>query len=205
MTPAPRSGDRVTGGVRALASLHRLAEAGWAATAVGAWAFLQAAAVPGPVDGVIVPLGVADPKRVWRFAWCALVGSTLGALVAYTVGSLAFETIGRPLLHWLGVGGPEIDRVREMFKQNGLWLVLVSTVTPLSVKLVAVAAGAFGVPVVPFVATFAIGRAFRFGVLAAVVRYCGDRVEAYVERRYVRTLDQIAREYPGRATAGVRS
>jgi membrane protein YqaA with SNARE-associated domain len=190
-----RSGQRVSSGaVRALAALHRLAEAGWAATAVGAWAFLQASVVPGPVDGVLVPLGLADPKRAWRFAWSALVGSTLGALVAYTIGTVAFEGIGRTLLSWLGVAAPEIEHVRAMFKEKGLWLVLLGTVTPLSGKLVSIAAGAFGIPVIPFLATIAAGRGVRFGVIAAVVRYFGDRVEKYIERRYGKTLDDIARE-----------
>src|SRR5919202_5438463 len=81
--------------VRALARLHRLAEAGWAATAVSVWAFLQASVVPGPVDVVLVPLGLADPKRAWRFAWSAVLGSVLGAFVAYVVGAVAFESIGR--------------------------------------------------------------------------------------------------------------
>jgi membrane protein YqaA with SNARE-associated domain len=182
------------GAVRALAHLHRLAEAGWAATAVGAWAFLQASVVPGPVDGVIVPLGLADPQRVWRFAWSALVGSTLGALVAYTIGTLAFEGVGRTVLGWLGVAGPEIAQFRAMFKEKGLWLVLLSAVTPLSGKFVAIAGGAFGIPVLPFLATTLIGRGIRYGVVAAVVRYFGDRVERYIEKRYGKTLDDIARE-----------
>src|SRR5919109_3674984 len=149
-----RSRERVSSGaVRLLATLHRLAEAGWATTAVGAWAFLQASVVPGPVDGVIVPLGLADPARAWRFAWSALVGSALGGLAAYTIGAVAFAGVGRPMLEWLGVAGPEIDQVRGAFKDRGLWLVLLSTVTPLSGKLVAVAAGAFGIPVMPFLAT----------------------------------------------------
>src|ERR671914_784637 len=98
-----RNGDRLSrGAVRVLAQLHRLAEAGWAATAVGAWAFLQASFVPGPVDGVLVPLGLADPRRAWRFAWTALAGSTAGGIVAYTIGTVAFESVGRSILGWLG-------------------------------------------------------------------------------------------------------
>src|SRR5918999_2107397 len=116
-----RPGGRISSGaVRVLAWLHRLAEAGWATTAVGTWAFLQASVVPGPVDGVLVPLGLADPRRAWHFAWSALVGSTLGALVAYSIGTVAFEGLGRPLLAWLGVGAPEIENIRTMFKEKGL-------------------------------------------------------------------------------------
>lgn len=189
-----RSGDRVSrGAVRALAQLHRLAEAGWAATAVGSWAFLQSSVIPGPVDGVLVPLGLADPRRAWRFAWSALAGATLGSLVAYTIGTVAFESVGRLVLGWLGVETVEVENFRALFKQKGLWLVLLSTVTPLSGKLVAIAAGAFGVPVLPFLATVVAGRGVRFAVVAAVVRYFGDRVERYIERRYGKTLDELAR------------
>jgi membrane protein YqaA with SNARE-associated domain len=202
--PRRAAGRLSSGAVRALAQLHRLAEAGWAATAVGAWAFLQASVVPGPVDAVIVPLGLADPQRVWRFAWSALVGSTLGTLVAYTIGTLAFESVGSSSLGWLGVAGPEIVQFRTMFKEKGLWLVLLSTVTPLSGKLVAIAAGAFGIPVLPFLAITLIGRGIRYGVVAAVVRYFGDRVERYIERRYGRTLDDIARERGGKPSAARR-
>ena len=193
-TPTRPASRWSNGAVRALAQLHRLAEAGWAATAVGGWAFLQASVVPGPVDGVMVPLGLADPQRAWRFAWSALVGSTLGGLVAYAIGALAFESLGRTMFGWFGVAGPEIEHFRAAFKVKGLWLVLLSTVTPLSGKLVAIAAGGFGVPMVPFLATIMIGRGIRYGVVAAVVRYFGDRVERYVERRYGRTLDEIARD-----------
>ena len=192
--PGRAPGRLSSGAVRLLAQLHRLAEAGWAATAVGAWAFLQASIVPGPVDGVLVPLGLADPHRAWRFAWSALVGSTLGALVAYTIGALAFESVGRALLGWLDVAGVEIGQVGAMFKEKGLWLVLFSTVTPLSGKLVAIAAGAFDIPLLPFLGTIVIGRAVRYGVIAAVVRYFGERTERYIERRYGKTLDDIARE-----------
>lgn len=189
-----RSGDRLSrGAVRVLAWLHRLAEAGWAATAVGAWGFLQASVVPGPVDGVLVPLGLADPKRAWRFAWSALLGCALGALVAYTIGAVAFESVGRTILGWLGVAGREVEQFRVTFQEKGLWLVLLSTVTPLSGKLVAIAAGAFGIPVLPFLATIVLGRGIRYAVVAAVVRYFGDRAERYIERRYGQTLDEIAR------------
>lgn len=189
-----RSAGRVSSvAIRALAWLYRVAEAGWSATAVGAWAFLQASVVPGPVDGVLVPLGLADPRRAWRFAWSALVGATVGGIMAYMIGALAFESVGRAILGWLGVATPEVEQFRATFKEKGLWLVLVSTLTPLSAKLVAIAAGALGVPFLPFVATVVAGRGVRFGVVATVVRYFGDRVERYIERRYGRTLDEIAR------------
>ena len=78
--------------------------------------------------------------------------------------------------------------------RRGLWIVLLSTVTPLSNKLVSIAAGAFGVAALPFAATIAVGRGVRYAVVATVVRYFGDHAERYIEKRYGKTLDDIARE-----------
>ncbi len=192
---AARAGERLSSGaIGALAFLHRIAEAGWATTAVGTWAFLQASVVPGPVDGALIPLGLADPPRAWRFAGSALLGCVLGAAVAYTIGAAAFDSVGRSVFAWLGVTGPEVEQFRSAFKEKGLWLVVLSTITPLSNKLVSIAAGAFGVPLLPFVAAILAGRGVRYAVVAAAVRYFGDRAERYVEKRYGKTLDDIARE-----------
>jgi membrane protein YqaA with SNARE-associated domain len=179
-------------GLRLLAAAHRVAEAGWATTAVGGWSFLQASAVPGPVDSVIIPLALADPKRAWRFALAATLGSLSGAIVAFAVGYYAFDTIGQPLLTWLGVSTADLDNARAMFRDRGWVVVMISTVTPLSGKLVAIGAGTFGVPFHQFVIVMGLGRAFRFFVVAGVCRYAGDRVERWVERRYGRTLHELA-------------
>jgi membrane protein YqaA with SNARE-associated domain len=190
-----RLSERVSAAVvRALARLHRLAEAGWAATAVGVWAFLQASVVPGPVDVVLIPLGLADPRRAWRFASSAVLGSVLGALVAYVIGAVAFDTVGHVILGWLGVSEADFVQRRASFTDKGLWIVFLGTVTPLSIKLVSIGAGAFGLPIVPFVVTIFAGRGLRFGVITVAVRYFGGGVERYVERRYGTTLDDLARE-----------
>jgi membrane protein YqaA with SNARE-associated domain len=194
------SGERRPGGrlsaaaVRGLARLHRLAEAGWAATAVGVWALLQASVVPGPVDVVLIPLGLADPRRAWHFAWSAVLGSIVGALVAYVVGAAAFDSVGQVILGWLGVSDADFAQSRALFTDKGLWIVFLGTVTPLSIKLVSIGAGAVGLPIVPFAATILVGRGLRFSVIAVAVRYFGDGVERYVKRRYGRTVDDLARE-----------
>ncbi|HWJ24287.1 MAG TPA: hypothetical protein VNS52_18155, partial [Gemmatimonadaceae bacterium] len=96
--PNPTTPPRRRLALRALAALHRLAERGWATTAVGVWAFLQASMFPGPVDGVIIPLGLADPPRAFRFAWAAALGATLGVALAWAIGVFAFDSVGLPML-----------------------------------------------------------------------------------------------------------
>jgi membrane protein YqaA with SNARE-associated domain len=71
-------------------------------------------------------------------------------------------------------------------------LVLLSTVSPLSTKLVCIGAGAFGVPFPAYVLALAFGRVARFGTLGLIVRFAGDRLVARLERKLGRPLDAVA-------------
>jgi len=180
--------------LRSLAALHRLAEKGWATSAVGGWAFLQASFVPGPVDSVIIPLGLADPPRAFRFAWSATLGSALGVVVAWAIGVFAFDSIGLSMLGLVGLDAADVDAMRVRFQGHGGWVVLLATVTPLSLKLTSIAAGAVGVPLLEVALAVLVGRGVRFFTVAAVVHFTGDRVERWVLRRYGKSLHQLAME-----------
>jgi membrane protein YqaA with SNARE-associated domain len=197
--PAPRRRGLA---LRLLAAAHRIAEAGWSTTAVAGWSFAQGSAVPGPVDSFIIPLVLADPPKAWRFAVAATLGSLLGAIAAYGIGYFAFDNLGLPLLQMLGVSMSDVESVRGAFRDKGWVIVALSTVTPLSGKLVSIAAGTFGIAFPQFVLIMCIGRAVRFFTVAAVCRYAGDRVERWVERRYGKTLHELATTGTGPRGAG---
>lgn len=190
--PVPRAGAAGLA-VRLFSWLHGLAERGWAATAIGTWSFLQSALVPGPVDALLVPLGLADPPKAFRFAWAAVFGAVIGTLVGYTAGALAYDTVGLFVLNLFGVEGEGIDVWRGRFQRQGWWVVFLSTITPVSAKLVSVAAGAFGMPLWQFVGAMFVGRMIRFLTVAWVVRRFGRGIDAWVLRRYGVTLDDLAR------------
>ena len=149
---APRTGNRVRRFfLNLLDRLHEWAEAGWAPHATMAWGTMQGSIVPGPSDALIVPLGIADPRVVFRLAIFATAGATLGGVIAWLIGAHAFEELGRPILHLLGIGDAMIMRSEGLFDRRGWLIVLLATVTPIPSKLVCIAAGAFGVPFLPFV------------------------------------------------------
>ena len=165
-----------------LAVLHRWAESGWAGPAAGSWAFLQSSVVPGPADLLLIPLGVSDPPKVYRLAGWSILGATLGGLAAFALGALAFGTI-MPILGLFGVGPDELVRSRALFEAHGWMFVMLSTITPLSTKLVSIAAGAFGVPLPHFLFAIFAGRAVRFLVVATLVRFAGTWLVRFLERR----------------------
>jgi membrane protein YqaA with SNARE-associated domain len=145
--------------------------------------------MPGPAETLLVPLGLAEPHRVWRFAGAATLGSFAGALVSFAIGEFAFYSLGLPMLGLFGFDIVDVERSRALFADHGLLLVALSTITPLSLKLTSMAAGAFGIPVGRFALLVLVGRTVRFLIVAAVVYYAGERLSHWLARRDVSLRD----------------
>ena len=174
-----------------VARLHRWAESGSAGSAVCTWNCLQGSVVPGPSEALFLPLGLADPRRALRLATWAAAGAVAGGLIAYAIGAFAFESVGRPLLSLFGMRPARWDQLAGLFHRRGAMLVLLSTVSPLSTKLVCIGAGAFGVPFWAYLPALVVGRVGRFGVLGLIVRFAGDRLVARLERKLGRSIDTV--------------
>ena len=177
--------------VALIARLHRWAESGHAGSAVCTWNALQGSVVPGPSEALFLPLGLADPPRAPRLAAWAALGAVAGGLIAYAIGALAFDSIGRPLVGLLGVSDARWDSLEGVFVRRGAMLVLLSTLSPLSTKLVCIGGGAFGIPFLPFALALAAGRVARFAVVGLIVRLAGDRLMARLQRRLGRPVETL--------------
>ena len=138
--------------------------------------------MPGPADALLVPFGLADPRRVYRLALWALLGSTLGGIVAYTAGAYAFQEVVDPVLGFFGIDQSELARLRALFARHGWMLVVVSSVSPFPSKLVSVSAGAFGIPFPIFALALGAGRATRFFTIAVLIHLAGERIARWWNR-----------------------
>ncbi len=199
LAPAPAAEHRdVTPPGRARRSLvalvgrlHRWAESGHAGSAVCTWNTLQGSVVPGPSEALFLPLGLADPRRAFRLAAWAALGAVAGGLIAYAIGAFAFDSVGRPLVGLLGVSDARWASLEGVFVRRGALIVLLSTLSPLSTKLVCIGGGAFGIPFLPFALALAAGRVARFAVIGLVVRLAGDRLMARLQRRLGRPIARV--------------
>ena len=171
-----------------VAVLYRWAESGRARSATATWGFAQGSIVPGPDLALLIPLGLADPKRVFSFALWTTVGSFFGALAAYSIGVFAFENVGIPLLSLVGIGADNIQHAREMFAEHTLLVVLAGSIGLVPSKLMSITAGGFGVPLLPFALVFLAGRSARYFIVAAIIRFAGARLVRWIERRVGRPL-----------------
>ena len=177
--------------VAVYAALHRWGESGWAGSAVGGWGLLQGSVVPGPSEAVLVPLGLADPRRALVLAGWAIAGSTLGGLIAYTIGAQLFDSVGRTILDLFRVTPPEWEALGLQFDKWGWVIVLASTLSPLSTKFTCMAAGAFGVPLVEFSLALLGGRGIRFLIVGATIRFAGVKLTRALERWMGRPVDTL--------------
>jgi membrane protein YqaA with SNARE-associated domain len=167
-----------------VAVLHRWAESGRARSASATWGFVQTSIIAGPPDALIIPLGLADPKRVFSFAFWTTVGSFFGALTVFSIGVFAFEKFGIPLFSLIGVGTDAIQHAREMFAEHALLVVLVGSLgLGVPANVMSIASGGFGVPLFLFAPVFLFGRSTHYFVVAVIIRFAGSRLVSWIERR----------------------
>src|SRR5687767_6767679 len=129
-SPAP--GNRIKRTIIHLyAALHRWGESGWSGSAVGGWGVLQGSVVPGPSDALLIPLGLADPRRALVLAAWATAGATVGGLIAYAIGAQLLGGIDNSVVGWLGISPEGWELRRAQFENRGWIIVALSTISPL--------------------------------------------------------------------------
>ncbi|HJP03697.1 MAG: hypothetical protein CL799_10225 [Chromatiales bacterium] len=149
---------------------------------LGGLSFAESSFFPIPPDVMLMPMVVAQPDKAWRFATITTVTSVLGGLAGFLIGMLAIDAI-MPLLQELGYWDA-YERSQLWFKEWGFWAVLAAGFSPIPYKIFTIAAGAMGMPVIPFFFASLAGRASRFYLVAGLLSWGGPRVEVTL-RRYV--------------------
>ncbi len=192
MGPATRRRGFAALALRVYGVIYRWAESGWARTATGVYGLVQASVMPGPSDALFLPLSVADPKRAPTFAAWAVGGATLGSLIAYLIGVFAFDQVGLTIVGWLGFSPAQLENVRTLFAEKGWAVIILGSMPMMSPKLVSIAAGAFGYPLPAFLAIIFGVRAVRFFAVALLIRFAGERITAWLERKLGRPLSAVA-------------
>lgn len=144
-------------------------------------AVVEACLFPAPTEAVFLALAVGAPHRSPRLAAVAAAGGLAGAGVGYWMGAALFGRLGRPLLEWYGLL-PQFEAVGALYRGNLFLALATSGYTPVPFVLYTIAAGAFAVPLLPFLAGAFAGRAVKYAVLAALAWWLGPAVHAFLAR-----------------------
>jgi membrane protein YqaA with SNARE-associated domain len=149
--------------------------------ALGVVSFTESSFFPIPPDVMIIPMVLARPNRAWMIALVATVTSVVGGVAGYAIGYFLLETVGKPILAFYGytAGFAEFQR---LYNEWGLWIILIKGMTPIPYKLVTIASGAAAFDFPVFIAASLVTRAARFYLVAALLKYFGPPIRAFVER-----------------------
>jgi len=161
-------------------SWARHPQAKWALFAI---AVIEASVFPIPPDILLIALALGRPELALRFAAICTAGSTIGAAIGYGIGMFLLSAIAMPVLEFYHAV-ERFEYVQSLFVEWGIGLVLVAGFSPIPFKIITIAAGAFGLPFIGFIAACIASRAARFYLEAILLRWGGERLRLWVEKYF---------------------
>lgn len=117
-----------------------------------------------PPEVFMTPAIVADKKRAVPITIAASLGSLIGGAIAYLIGYLLFDTVGIWLIEHIA----SVDKfilTQTLFNKYGILIIVLTAVTPIPYKLLAICAGFMTYPMFIFLAVSAIFRTGRFAII----------------------------------------
>ena len=146
--------------------------------------FVEASVFPIPPDVMMIPMVLAAPARWWRIALVATTASVVGGWLGYEIGAALFDAVGQKVLAFYHLEDA-FAAFQAKFQDYGGWVVLAKGATPIPFKLVTIASGAVHLDPLVFTLSAIGSRAFRFFVVAALLRWFGEPIRQFVEKRLV--------------------
>ncbi|MDZ4312874.1 MAG: YqaA family protein [Cypionkella sp.] len=156
----------------------------YAEPAMGAVSFVESSFFPIPADVLFVPMCLARPDRVWRYALIATITSVLGGIFGWMIGHYAFDLLARPALEFYG----KLGAFEAMKEQTGDTAILVMLVTSglthlPPMKIVTILSGVVSFDLKWFILSAIVARGGRFYLLAYLLQRYGVAMTGFIERR----------------------
>lgn len=149
---------------------------------LGVLSFTESSFFPIPPDVMLAPMSLANPSRAWFFALLTTLTSVAGGLFGYLIGAYAFDLIEpwlRDSRYW-----DAYLTAQAWFGEYGFWAIFIAGFSPIPYKVFTIAAGAASMALLPFTIASLIGRGARFFLVAGLMAWGGEKMEATL-RRYV--------------------
>jgi membrane protein YqaA with SNARE-associated domain len=164
----------------------KLSESKQALPTLAAVSFAESSFFPIPPDVILVPMCLAQPQKARLFALVCTIASVIGGILGYFIGAFLYDTVGHWLISLYGYGD-SVEAFRAAYAEWGSWIILIKGMTPIPYKIVTIASGFAGYDFFMFVLLSLITRGMRFFLVAELLRYFGEPVREFIEKR--RTLD----------------
>jgi membrane protein YqaA with SNARE-associated domain len=131
---------------------------------------------------VLVPVILQHRSRAYQIAAICTIASVLGGMVGYAIGYFLWDTVGAWVINLYGLQD-KATAFQASFAKYGAAIILLKGLTPIPFKLVTIASGLAKFNFGLFVLTAAITRAFRFFLIAFLLKKYGQPVQDFIEKR----------------------
>ena len=137
-----------------------------------------------PPEVFMTPPIIANKKRAVPITVAASLGSIVGGAIAYMIGMWLYDSVGIWLIETFS--NPELieTAIKPMFSKYGILIIVLTAVTPIPYKLLAIWLGFIGYPMFLFLAVSAIFRTGRFAITATLLYFFQERANAIVNKYF---------------------
>ncbi len=132
---------------------------------IGGLAVIDSAAIPVPIDALVIDYVAHDHARFLLYVLLAAVGSAIGSLLPYYIGRAGGE-----LFLLKRINRQRYEKLRDRFEKQEFLAIMVPAMMPppMPVKLFEFAAGVFEMKAVAFFLAIAAGKFLRFLLWAVI-------------------------------------
>lgn len=137
-----------------------------------------------PPEVFMTPPIIANKKRAVPITIAASLGSIVGGAIAYMIGAWLWDSVGLWLINTFS--NPDLieNAIKPMFSKYGILIIVLTAVTPIPYKLLALWLGFIGYPIWIFLGVSAIFRTGRFATIATLLYFFQERANAIVKKYF---------------------
>lgn len=137
-----------------------------------------------PPEVFMTPPIIANKKRALPITIAASLGSIVGGAIAYMIGAWLWDSVGLWIINTFSDYDLIETAIKPMFSKYGILIIVLTAVTPIPYKLLALWLGFIGYPIWIFIGVSAIFRTGRFATIAALLYFFQERANAIVKKYF---------------------
>ena len=137
-----------------------------------------------PPEVFMTPPIIANKKRAVPITVAAALGSIGGGAIAYMIGAWLLDSLGLWIINTFSNYELIETAIKPMFSKYGILIIVLTAVTPIPYKLLALWLGFIGYPMWIFIGVSAIFRTGRFATIAALLYFFQERANAIVKKYF---------------------
>lgn len=132
----------------------------------------------------MTPPIIANKRRALPITIAASLGSIVGGAIAYMIGAWLWDSVGLWIINTFSDYDLIETAIKPMFSKYGILIIVLTAVTPIPYKLLALWLGFIGYPMWIFLGVSAIFRTGRFATIAALLYFFQERANAIVKKYF---------------------